>query len=355
MCWRGGSRTVSRKARGGGGTISTAPHFSILRCPTCHGPLQTREGDAGGACDACGAEATLVAKNAVNFHKDQGNQAERILAWPVSDMAEIEASVAALRSGEEVTRKALDRLRSLELVGADGRLTALGSMAAYHSSEYAWQKNYDPLEGLIERPRLHANSYILDLGCGAGQTMRHLFYDFNGILIGVDCDLNAIAYGAKLLEAYQLPGFFCCGTVYALPFADHTFDFIIFRTAINYMHQRRAIAEVFRVLRPGAQIFFRFENWLWDLNVLRQPSGLLGPLSNLRSSCVGLVHSITGYQPMPGGWLQGCRGYVPRKRFRKSVQRAGGDVIRWALSRHGPQMFGRGTQDVVLCRKRPAA
>jgi SAM-dependent methyltransferase len=225
-------------------------------------------------------------------------------------------------------------------------------MAAYNSSEFAWQGSYDPLEGLAEAPSRGA---VLDLGCGSGQTIRRLFPGFGGALIGVDADSEILAYGSKLFSAFRLPGFFCRASAHALPFPDDTFDFIVCRGVISYTLQRAALSEAFRVLRPGALMFLRVESPIWDLRAITHPTGPFKLFFGLRSLAVGLVHDLTGLQAMPGGVLKGPRAYVSERRFRRIVGDLGGEVLRYESSPHGPQFLGRGTQDVVLCRKGHAA
>jgi ubiquinone/menaquinone biosynthesis C-methylase UbiE len=144
---------------------------------------------------------------------------------------------------------------------------------------------------------------------------------------------------------------FCCASAHALPFRNDTFDFIVARAVINYTHQKIALNEALRVLRPSACMFLRVESINWDFRAVTHPTGGLRYLFNLRSLGVGLMHDATGYQTMPGGWLRGPRAYVSERRLHQMVKAAGGEILRYEPSRRGPQFLGRGTQDVVLCRK----
>jgi ubiquinone/menaquinone biosynthesis C-methylase UbiE len=264
-------------------------------------------------------------------------------------MRTVEEGLVKIRGGQAANSAESACLSELGLF-SDGKLTPLGAMAAYNSSEFAWQGHYDPLEGLAEPPT--ESCHVLDLGSGSGQTMRRLFPRFSGTLVGVDADIEILAYGSKLFSAYGLPGHFCRASAHALPFATDTFDFVICRGVISYTHQRTAIREAFRVLRPDGRIFLRLESVVWDFRALTHPPSAMHVLFYLRSLAVGLAHHVTGLQAMPGGWVKGPRAYVPRRRFRQMVHEAGGEVLRYESSRRGPQFLGKGTQDVALCRKR---
>jgi SAM-dependent methyltransferase len=292
-----------------------------------------------------------VADNLIDFLPSRTPNVARILGWPTGCMQEIEEALVNLGRGAIVGDAAMAKLGELGLV-SHGALTQLGSMASYNSSEFAWQGNYDPLEGLVETPRLGAGAVVLDLGCGSGQTIRRLFPQSEGTVVGVDSDIDILAYGSKLFSAYGLAGLFCRASAHALPFPANSFDFIVCRGVISYTRQRVALREAMRVLRPGSLMFLRVESQVWDLLALAHPTGVLRFLFNLRSLAIGLFHDLTGLQPMPGGALKGPRAYVSRRRFRRMVSEVGGEILRYESSARGPQFLRRGTQDVVLCRKR---
>lgn len=108
-------------------------------------------------------------------------------------------------------------------------------------------------------PHLAPGMTVLDAGCGTGGITRGLAKaisaERSGRLIGVDADANALEIarneglagipGAELLQA----------DVYALPFADASFDAVFCHGVLE--HLRRPIdglRELRRVLRPGGVI-----------------------------------------------------------------------------------------------------
>lgn len=97
---------------------------------------------------------------------------------------------------------------------------------------------------------------VLDIGCGAGQTLIAL--KLNGARgFGLDIDLDALRLGRELLrESHPEPVDLAAGTAEALPFRDGSFDLVIARVALPYMHIPTALREAARVLAPGGEVWF---------------------------------------------------------------------------------------------------
>ena len=103
--------------------------------------------------------------------------------------------------------------------------------------------------------RLGAGRRGLDVGCGQGAyvvRMRELGFD----VAGIDSSAAQVALAARNVWA---PGIVATGSVLEMPTADAAYDFVY---VINVLHhlssvdeQRRAFAELFRVLRPGGVLF----------------------------------------------------------------------------------------------------
>jgi 2-polyprenyl-3-methyl-5-hydroxy-6-metoxy-1,4-benzoquinol methylase len=95
----------------------------------------------------------------------------------------------------------------------------------------------------------------LDVGCGQGSyvsRMRQLGFDVAGI------DSSA---GQVQLAAHNVgqEGLVRVGSVLAIPAADASFDFVYIINVLHHLasldEQRRAFAELFRVLKPGGLLF----------------------------------------------------------------------------------------------------
>jgi len=93
---------------------------------------------------------------------------------------------------------------------------------------------------------------ILDIGCGAGQTLIASRLDAHVTAIGIDLDRKALELGRHIdgrVAYVQARG-------EQLPLASDTFDLVISRVSLPYMNVRGALAELARVLAPGGTAWF---------------------------------------------------------------------------------------------------
>jgi ubiquinone/menaquinone biosynthesis C-methylase UbiE len=92
---------------------------------------------------------------------------------------------------------------------------------------------------------------VLDIGCGAGQSLIAACLSLDVLAVGVDKDIEALRIGRELSSRIC----FVCSSGETLPFQDNTFDFVLSRVALPYMNIPRALDEIARVLIPGGQIW----------------------------------------------------------------------------------------------------
>lgn len=89
---------------------------------------------------------------------------------------------------------------------------------------------------------------ILDLGCGTGISTRQLAKV--GSVIGCDPDLRMLEAAKKMgNQRYEV------GSANKLPFDDSMFDAVTAFSAFHWFDDRKSIAEIKRVLKPGGLIF----------------------------------------------------------------------------------------------------
>jgi SAM-dependent methyltransferase len=123
------------------------------------------------------------------------------------------------------------------------------SSLAYHQRELEVALDRHNPQRLVPDPG-HAQS-ILDIGCGAGQTIIAL--DAGRRSTGIDIDLVALAFAVNgaMGEPLRVAG----ARGEQLPFRAGAFDYVYSRVAIPYMDVPAALAEMHRVLRPGGRLW----------------------------------------------------------------------------------------------------
>lgn len=123
------------------------------------------------------------------------------------------------------------------------------SSIAYHEGELRVALDAANPQRLVPDPGDAAS--ILDIGCGAGQTIVALGAGRRSV--GVDIDLNALRVAARgpLGEPLRV----AAAQGERLPFATGAFDYVYSRVALPYMDVRSAVAEMHRVLKPGGRLW----------------------------------------------------------------------------------------------------
>jgi len=121
----------------------------------------------------------------------------------------------------------------------------------------------------FERFPVGPGDRVLDMGCGGG---RHAFalYRRGADVVALDMDAaelkDVAGMFAAMAEAGEAPAQATAtalrGTAYALPFDDDSFDRIVAAEVLEHLpDDRRAMAELFRVLKPGGLMAVTVPRW----------------------------------------------------------------------------------------------
>lgn len=139
---------------------------------------------------------------------------------------------------------------------------------------------------------LQESAVILDVGCGTGAVLTEL--EGRGSAVGVDLSQEALAY-SKSRGLNHL--------VYAnaeqLPFLDHTFDAVVSLDTIEHVPgHHKAVAEVFRVLKPGGVFVMNVPafSWLWgphDVALMHQRRYTRRQVADVVSGVGFSVHKLS--------------------------------------------------------------
>jgi ubiquinone/menaquinone biosynthesis C-methylase UbiE len=123
-------------------------------------------------------------------------------------------------------------------------------IGAYHVLEL--QIAADPVDSRRVMPAIRSeHRRIIDVGCGAGQTLIASRLDDAVTAVGIDCDHGALALGRRLFPGAKL----IRARGEALPMPSEWFDLAISRVALPYMRTHAALGEMARVLRPGGDLW----------------------------------------------------------------------------------------------------
>jgi SAM-dependent methyltransferase len=98
-------------------------------------------------------------------------------------------------------------------------------------------------------PPVPPSARVLDIGCGAGQTLLAAYGDRP--TFGVDVDHDALRLGTAMAGSVR----FVRAAAEALPWRDGQFDLVVARVSLPYTDLRRSLAEARRVLRDGGMLW----------------------------------------------------------------------------------------------------
>ena len=100
-------------------------------------------------------------------------------------------------------------------------------------------------------PVTKADRIVLDVGCGAGQTLMATNFEPGTTVIGLDVDKSALSLGRQLAKPIN----FVCARAECLPFQSERLDFVFSRVALPYMNVHETLFEIWRVLKKGGRVW----------------------------------------------------------------------------------------------------
>jgi arsenite methyltransferase len=145
------------------------------------------------------------------------------------------------------------------------------------------------IQALWPRGKPSAGEKVIELGCGPGFYSCALADRFPQItVLGVDRSPNQLAWAREKRTALGLSNCrFKSDNVLELSFPDEEFDVLIASRLFTVLpNRRRAVAEMYRVLRPGGRCFIAEPRWAFWASIPLFTMWLLA----------GLTHFKNGYR-----------------------------------------------------------
>jgi SAM-dependent methyltransferase len=295
-------------------------------CPSCHGKLD--RGDAQLTCRACRQTFPIFGGRIPNFLGGDSASAKAILAWPDHIWSIVDPALTSLASGKSISSADAALLGEHGIVDANGKPVPFALELVYHFGEYRRQIAGDGFpDRMLDRGLFRREAQILDVGCGAGQSLRVLGIHRPALRVGVDVDLDSLALGCRIAEEENEDIQLMRGTAHALPFRDESFSHVVTRVTLNYLRQREALHEMIRVLRPGGFFYCRLEGFGHELRLLRNARSARRVACCVRDTLYGTVHDFTGWQPPAWRRFGPGRMFGTARRLTTELAKLGTEVL----------------------------
>ena len=195
------------------------------------------------------------------------------------------------------------------------------SELAYHLTELEVARDPDDPRHLVPVLPDRVRS-VLDIGCGIGQTLVTARLAPVTLACGIDIDEEALAYGRR-----TSPGItFVRATGERLPFVDRTFEVVISRVSLPFMHIPTVLREIYRVTKPGGRVWLSLHPYPVPLRQLLAAVKAMNPRNAVYRAYVianGVLFHLTGRQvryPLKRGR---CESFQTVRSIRRALHAAG--------------------------------
>ena len=174
---------------------------------------------------------------------------------------------------------------------------------------------------------------ILDVGCGAGQTLIASKLPSSHFLCGIDIDRAALQLGHRIAPSIH----FVLARGESIPFRANFFDMVICRVALPYLRIDTALDEFYRVLNPAGVLWLALHSFAHTVAEIRK-SLCVGNLKDVVFRFYVLANGLSLYAtnrqfrfPFGQRRLESCQ---TTRGIRKSLHSHGFRQINVSRSRH---------------------
>ncbi len=188
-----------------------------------------------------------------------------------------------------------------------------------------WSRSYDqsvlqrwlfgPSHDLLLRQLRPQDQRLLDIGCGTGQFLARALRQFPEMTVcGIDLSERMLEQAALRTRPWAHRSMVVRGDGTRLPFVDNLFDVVTCSHSFHhYPDQRAAIAEMFRVARPGGRTMI-LDGWrdrLWGLFIFDVLVRLAeGPVHHCSSKKFRRLFETAGFERVTQFYQRGLLPYV---------------------------------------------
>jgi SAM-dependent methyltransferase len=124
---------------------------------------------------------------------------------------------------------------------------------------------FETTRELIALCRIDRETYVLDVGCGAGATACYLAKAFGCDVVGVDLRESMVDLSCERAqrEGVEDKVEFRVADALDLPFGDAHFDVVLCESVATFVKDKgKVVSELVRVVKPGGYVGLNEEVWL---------------------------------------------------------------------------------------------
>ena len=107
--------------------------------------------------------------------------------------------------------------------------------------------------------QIKAQEKVLELGCGTGYFTREIVKT-GALVTAIDISPDLLAVAQRDINNDTVS--FCLENAYQMTFPENSFDYVIGSSVLHHLDIEKAIAEIYRVLKPNGSIAFTEPNMM---------------------------------------------------------------------------------------------
>jgi ubiquinone/menaquinone biosynthesis C-methylase UbiE len=107
---------------------------------------------------------------------------------------------------------------------------------------------------LLSKEKISSESFVLDAGCGTGQTAAFLSEQYGANVYALEINPTMVKKAQERFKVLNLPVRLFQGSIEDIPFDNHSFDFLLSESVLAFVNKKKSLSEIFRVLKKGGRM-----------------------------------------------------------------------------------------------------